>query len=397
MRYFDEVVTYLKERAERARNGLYNCIPLPFKRYRKLWPGIEKGKYICVTANQKIGKSKLCDFLFIYETIDFIIKHPEVKVKILYFCLEESPKKKYIDFLSHLLYRIDGLTVSKTVLESIDKDYPLDQGILDKLHTEQYQVYIRKFEEVVEFSSVSNPTGINKACRKYAEDHGHLNFKEIDTTDTVTGKPTKMKIVDPVNPYTPDDPEEYRIIILDNFANITTESGLDIRGSIIKLSKYFITLRDQLNYTIVAIQHQAASQEGIENFKLNKIKPSSDGLGEAKVSSRDYNLIIGLYSPYKYGIRQYEGYDIEKFKNHIRFMEIIEDRDYGANNQICPLYFNGAVSTFAELPRADDALGISKVYEFIEKNKKTVWTTLLSIFTFNKLKYDRITNRKKCS
>ena len=78
-------------------------------------------------------------------------------------------------------------------------------------------------------------------------------------------------------------------------------------------------------------------------------------------------------------------------------MEIIEDRDYGANNQICPLYFNGAVSIFAELPRADDALGISKVYEFIEKNKKTVWTTLLSIFTFNKLKYDRITNRKKCS
>lgn len=81
-------------------------------------------------------------------------------------------------------------------------------------------------------------------------------------------------------------------------------------------------------------------------------------------------MVIGLYSPFKYGLPEYEKYDITKFRNHIRFMEIIEDRDYGANGNICPLYFDGAVSFFSELPKADDSEGIQKVYKFIEDNKK---------------------------
>lgn len=83
-------------------------------------------------------------------------------------------------------------------------------------------------------------------------------------------------------------------------------------------------------------------------------------------------MLIGLYSPFKYGLREYEGYDITKFRNHIRFMEVIEDRDYGANGQICPLYFDGAVSMFKELPKPNDSVSLQKVYEYIDSinNKK---------------------------
>lgn len=99
------------------------------------------------------------------------------------------------------------------------------------------------------------------------------------------------------------------------------------------------------------------------------------------------NLVIGLYSPFKYGLTEYEGYDITKFKNHIRFMEVIEDRDYGSNGNICPLYFDGAVSYFSELPRANDVIGISKVYKFLEDNKlkKKSWISLISFTNILKL------------
>ena len=91
-------------------------------------------------------------------------------------------------------------------------------------------------------------------------------------------------------------------------------------------------------------------------------------------------MVIGLYSPFKYGLPEYEGYDITKFRNHIRFMEVIEDRDYGANGSICPLYFDGAVSFFSELPRANDSAAISKVYKFMDNNKlkKKSWVSLIS-------------------
>ena len=136
------------------------------------------------------------------------------------------------------------------------------------------------------------------------------------------------------------------------------------------MSKYCITLRDQLEYSIVAVQHQAQAQEGIENFKLNKLKPSADGLADAKTTIRDVNCAVGLFNPFKYGLAQYEGYDITKFKNNIRFMEIMEDRDNGGAGQICPLYFDGAVSAFFELPLPDNKEGIAKVYTYMENQRK---------------------------
>ena len=393
MSYFSNVVEYLEDKRQRAIDGLYNCIPLPFNRFRTFFPGTQMGKYIIFSANQKIGKTKLCDFIYIYETLFFIIEHPEVKVKVLYFCLEESPRKKYIEFLCHLLYRLDRLSISPIDLESTDKTRPISKDILDKLQSERYQKYISKFEEMVEYiDTVRNPTGINKRCRDYALSRGHLNFKEINIKEP-DGTISKRDIVDPINPYTPDDPEEYKIILLDNTSNVSTEQGLSKRETIEKLSKYFISLRDQLNFTIVLIQHQAQAQEGIENFKLNKIKPSSDGLADAKTTARDANTVIGLYSPFKYGYTEYEGYDITRFKNYIRFMEVIEDRDYGANGNICPLFFDGAVSFFKELPRPTDSGKLQEVYRVLD-NKQREKINRMSLMNLMFTKINNLFNNK---
>ena len=367
MSTFQEVVHNLKIRQERIKNGLYNCLPLPFPRFRNCVPGIEKKKFIVVTANQKVGKSKLCDDLFIYEPLFFIMEHPEIRMKAIYFTLEMSPEEKYNEFLCHLLFKLDRIVISPTELKSTDKDHPVDDSIFQLLESERYQRYIKAFEDIVIYiDDQRNPTGINKYCRDYALAHGHLNFKKELRKDKITGEVREIEVVDPINPYTPDDPEEYRIIIIDNASNLTNENGLKKMETIDKMSKYGITLRNQLGYTFVLIQHQAQAQESVENFKLNKLKPSSDGLADCKTTTRDANMVIGLYSPFKYGLREYEGYDITKFRNNIRFMEIIEDRDYGANGQICPLYFNGAVSVFFELPRPEDKEELQKVYSYME-------------------------------
>ena len=96
------------------------------------------------------------------------------------------------------------------------------------------------------------------------------------------------------------------------------------------------------------------------------------------------NITIGLYSPFKYGKKEFSGYDITKLKNYCRFMEVLEDRDYGANGNICPLFFNGAVSQFEELPLPTDKVQLEQVYKYIEEleNKKKNNLYLL----FNKTK-----------
>ena len=86
-----------------------------------------------------------------------------------------------------------------------------------------------------------------------------------------------------------------------------------------------------------------------------------------KLIARDCNMMIGIFSPFKHEIPEYLGYDIQRFKDSIRFMEIIISRDGGAGT-VCPLYFDGAVTYFKELPLPNDP-ELNKVYEFIKNIK----------------------------
>ena len=107
-------------------------------------------------------------------------------------------------------------------------------------------------------------------------------------------------------------------------------------------------------------------QESNENKKYNKLKPTLDGLGDCKLTQRDANVIIGLFSPFRHDIPDYWSYDIKAFKDNIRFMEILGGRDGGAGT-ICPLYFDGAVNYFRELPLPDNIKGIKNVYRLLNK------------------------------
>lgn len=362
---YDLAIQELEVRRERVLSGKVNSIPLSFPRFSYWFPGLEQGMYLLITANQKIGKSKLSDKLFLYDPFFYSFNFPDqLKVKVLYFTLEMSKQRKVNDFFCYLLYKLDNIRVSGRDLRSTDKNKPLPQEYLDLLKTERYQTYIRKFNETVEFiDSIKNPTGINKHCREFALANGKLIMKMGKQKDELTGKMVDKEFVDY---YQPDDPDLYKIIILDNYSNLTEESGMNKMQNIEKLSKYFITLRDQMNFSIVAVQHQAQAQESIENMKNNRLMPTSDGLADCKTTARDVNMALGLYSPYKYGIKDYQGYDITKFRNKIRFLEIMEDRDGGGSNSICPLYFDGAVGEFKELPLPEELGLLQPVYELID-------------------------------
>ena len=176
-------------------------------------------------------------------------------------------------------------------------------------------------------------------------------------------------LIDPtLYAWKPNDPEEYVVVLLDNAANLHTEEGASTRAlAIERMSKYLNEFRIQTKYILVLIQHQAQAQEGLENRKFNLTKPTVDGLGDCKTTPRDASCTIGLYSPFKFKEKTYENYDIEKLRDYCRFLEILEDRDYGSNGKICPLFFDGAVSMFKELPKADDLEGLNRYYDYINR------------------------------
>lgn len=289
---FEDIIKDAEDRRERVLSGGYNCIPLPFERFRCIYPGTEQAKYIIITANQKVGKTKLSDYLYIYEPIFFMLDNPNIKINIYCFSLEITPKIKYYDFLSYLLYRLDGICVTTSDLRSTNKDKPIDPAILELLKEDRYQRYVEKFEKSVEFiTDIKNPTGIYKYLKEKAMERGHYNIVEYTKSDG-----TVCQMRDQSNPYSPDDESVYNFAIIDNYTNLTLENNFNKAQNIEKMSKYCVELRDVYKYTMIGVQHQAQSQEGIENIKLNKLEPSSDGLGDCKLTTRDRPIQISIFA-----------------------------------------------------------------------------------------------------
>lgn len=283
--------------------------------------------------------------------------------------------------MSYLLYTISEgrIRISPKDLRSTNNDKPLPEEVLNLLQSDDYKEIIEFFESCIIFSTSSNPTGVWKECKVYAEANGKVHTTKTTVLDDFGNK----KEVDKFDYYEANDPEEIRIIFYDHISLTSLEKGMDLRQSISKLSEYFVILRNRYGFSPVVIQQQAFF-ENTEAFKMDKLRPTITNLADNKAVARDCNICLALFSPYAYELDKYLDYDITKFKDNIRFLEVLINRD-GNSNGIIALYFDGAVNYFNELPRASDKNGINKVYEYLNQIRG-VGTSLFFMVTNNKTK-----------
>ena len=129
-----------------------------------------------------------------------------------------------------------------------------------------------------------------------------------------------------------------------------------------KMSEYCVKyLRNRYKYTCVIVQQQAFEQEGLEAIKQKNIMPTLAGLSDSKYSSRDSNIVLGLFSPHKFGLDTWLGYDIKQLGNYARFVKILAARDYEGDMSF-GFFFDGATCDFKELPKPDNVKELDKIY-----------------------------------
>lgn len=185
----------------------------------------------------------------------------------------------------------------------------------------------------------------------YAEMNGSWTEKDIKWIND--DKSVSVKRIK--DTYVSNDPDEFVIVIIDNYNVMLPEKNQSTFDAIHKFSSdYALTMRDKFKYAIVAVQQQAAAQEQQQytfsgNSIIDKLKPSPDGLGDCKLVGRDVNLMIGLFAPARYKIPNYAGYNIQRLGDHYRELLVIFNRD-GSGYCSDHLLFHGAVNHFEELP-----------------------------------------------
>ena len=90
----EDILKKVKQKKQRRRDGKFNCLPFKFARAKKRFPGFERGKYYLFSANQKVGKSKLVDDLFLHYPDELRKSGKDIHTKVLYFSFEESEEDK---------------------------------------------------------------------------------------------------------------------------------------------------------------------------------------------------------------------------------------------------------------------------------------------------------------
>lgn len=362
----NRVIKLLEDRRDKILNGDINCIPLPFKRFRNELPGIEQGSYYLLSGATKSGKSQLANYLFVYNTILYAYNNPnEVEPRIFYYNLEETAESITLRFMSYLLNEMFNIRISPTDLKSTDKDKPLSEEVLKLLQDPEFLDIMHYYEKHISFQSSRNPTGCWKEMKAYAEANGKTTYDTIKIKDEfgIENNVKKFKY------YTPNNPNEYVFIIVDHISLTENERGLDLRQTINKWSEYMIIFRNRYNYIPVVIQQQSMETTNLEAYKQNKIRPTMAGLSDSKATGKDTSVMIGITNPYSYEISNYLGYDIQRLKGNFRVMEIVLNRN-GQSNGLCPLFFDGAVNNFKELPLPDEVFGMEKVYKYLETIRK---------------------------
>lgn len=365
----DRVITNLKKRRENLLSGHVNSIPSPFPRFSDDFIGLEQATSYLISSFTKGGKTQFILNL-LFEALLYAINNSTViRLKVFYFVLEETPDRLMERFLSWLLFKLDKIRISPKDLRSSRNKAPLSQEILNLLESEKYIKYINFFEETFIFSTTSNPTGILKECENYAKKTG------ITYTKSVTFSESQV-----FDYYVPNDADEWRIIVVDHISLIDSERGLNKKESIDRLSEYLSkTLRNRYKFSTVIIQQQSAEMESNDSFKLQRIRPSGAGLSDSKYPARDVDMMFGLFSPFKFGLKEYLGYDITKFKDTIRFLEVCVNRS-GELGGIVPLFFDGATNYFTELPLPTDVTALNKVYAYIDTMRGNKLSTNFIIY-----------------
>ena len=366
MNLIDRTFQYINERRDKILKGGINSIPSPFVRFSDEFIGIEQKKYYIVTANTKVGKTQLASFLFLFTPLLYAYEHPEqMRIKIFYFPLEETPEDVTLRFMSFLLNKYAGIRLSPSELSS-SSNKALDENVIEALNSDTIKDILNFYNEHVEFSATRNPTGINKEVEKYMRDNGTIHWKKTKVKDDFGG----VKEVEAFNYYTPNDPNEYVLLFVDHVSLLQPENGLKEKAVIDKLSEYCVILRNRYGVSPVLIQQQAADRESLDAFKENKLRPTSQGLADSKYTARDCNCLLGIFSPFRHELPEYKKYDITKLQRNCIFLEVILNRG-GNSGGLVGLFFDGVTCEWAELPRPDDMVGMNKVYAYIKRLRDT--------------------------
>lgn len=322
---------------ESNQSKTFNCIPFAhiFPRFSSIIPGIKKATYYGITGTPGSAKTQFTDFSFLYHALYFAHAN-DVALDVVYFSFEVSKEAKIIKGISKRLFDHYGIRLSTNALQKIGSS-PLSDDQLNKIR--ETTAYFENLEKSVTFyDEPMTPSQIYKIMMDKMLESGTFDQR------------TRV--------YTPHNPDKYLIFIFDHISLIQPDVGQSLHNALTMFSANNIYFRNKFSATIINV-HQQGAEGGVEQFTskgeniATKLEPKLAGLADNRTLARDYDIVLGLFSPFKHGIEFHRGYKMKRFDDRVRFLSVIKNRE-GIADINAALYFDGLTNYFEELPKPDE-------------------------------------------
>ncbi|HNG97755.1 MAG TPA: DnaB-like helicase C-terminal domain-containing protein, partial [Candidatus Absconditabacterales bacterium] len=158
--------------------------------------------------------------------------------------------------------------------------------------------------------------------------------------------------------YTPNDPNEYTVILTDTVGNLVNTGG-STKQTIDTHSAYCrSTYRDLYNYIPINISHANRAISDPVRAKLGEVFPILSDIKETNMLEQDSSVVLTLFNPYKHmatfkDLQRFMGYDINILRNRFRCIGVLKNR-HGADNIRVGLVYHGECGSFSDLPKASE-------------------------------------------
>lgn len=342
IKYWDK----LKNNIERGKQGLNRGIPFQgFTTLSNHIKNIQPGRYDLIFAGTSVGKTAFVNSTYVYGAIDFIQANPGYvhDIEIIYYSLEIPPEHQIAKHIANLIWREHGILTNLNEILSIGGEIlrPEVEALIP-LYEERMKEIQDKF---LHYRSSLSPEYLYKDLMSYAESRGEV----IRNEDGLI-----------VN-YIPKNPGLITLIVIDHIGLINYSNHKDLKEAIDKTSRTLVFFRNMFNYSPVVISQINRGSENMERRENDNWMPMLSDIKNTGNIAEDANTVIGIASPFYYGVDKCLGFDITKYKNRYRLAKICKNRD-GDVNKLASFLFIGEIGAYYQLPKAEE-LGVNKPEE----------------------------------
>lgn len=343
-----------------GRKGLNFGLDNGLQRVSRYLYGTQRGRYYLIGADSSVGKTTLADFMYILNAWQSAKKRG-VAIKIFYCSLEVSKTDKIARWVSYYIFLSTGKCMpSEFILGRVEGNLVTDDDL--KLIMDAYDKVNTMMKDIIILDTGTSPTAIYESIINYHyEKEGKVIRRKPSAADVRNG--VKGDVID----YIPNDPNAYTLLAIDHLGLLDPENGLDLKGTMDRMSKYGIRLKNIFKTTCVFIQQfstdllQSKRQHMMSmpaNKRASAIIPTRLDFGDSKTLFRDAEIVIGLVKPYLFDIEEFWGISTSKVSSgglgEYMIAQCLMKNRYGTSNKIMPLFINPIAGTSYDLPNSLD-------------------------------------------